>query len=565
MYGLDPRFISFLERELIKKVIYEHEMERMVRRVGRIETRSDSAPEPTTASTPSTVQKKKKVADIVMTRPTEKELAEQAEQAEKLKSISIERQGTKLIVPEGVDLNTAIKALTLKQEEEEQTVSINHTLSIEVAEGMVGFLRVLEREYGFVSNTGSKNWWGGRDQPSYLGIETSPGNRESIPTGSLKIPGITGELSPTFAVQHNHAVFCVKGECKGKDRHKVDHILALVEEECKRNSIYKGHAIMTAFPDVEECSSLEDTFPTFAKLNPISPDQVIFSKETEDQVTISLFVPICQTEACRKNNIPLKRGILLEGPYGTGKTLTAAATATLCAKHGWTFIYLKEVTRLAQAYAFAAQYQPAVIFAEDIDQIINGEDSESKINQIQNAMDGIDSKGVEVITVLTTNYLEKITRAMLRPGRLDTVVSVRAPDKEAALRLVRMYAGDLLDPNYNLEDSNVGSILAGEIPAIIREVVERSKLAALRRESGVLTLTPDDIEITAKSMKSHMNLLKTPEPDTRSNREKAAQIIADGNVRAATLTRSGAQVPSEEVAHGGNGKSKPTSHVQENA
>ena len=460
---------------------------------------------------------------------------EQAKQDAKLKSLSIERIGTKLIVPEGVELDTAIKALTLKQEEEEQEVAINHTLPIEVAEGMVGFLRVLEREYGFVTNTGKMSFFG-RRAPEYIGIETSPGKRESIPIGQLKIPGIEGYLTPTYAVQHNHVVFKVEGKCKGKDRHKVDGIMAMIEEECKRNSIYKGQAIMTEFPDVEECDSLEDTFPKFAKLNQIHPDQVIFAKGVEDQVAVSLFVPICKTKACRDNNIPLKRGILLEGPYGTGKTLTAAATATLCAEHGWTFIYLKDVMRLAYAYAFASQYQPAVIFAEDIDQIINGDDSESKINDIQNAMDGIESKGVEVITVLTTNYIDKITRAMLRPGRLDTVVSVRAPDKEAAIRLVRMYAGNLLDPSYDLENSNVGDVLAGEIPAIIREVVERSKLAALRRESGVLTLTPNDIEVTAHGMKAHMSLLKTPEPDNRSDREKAAHIMAEGHVRAANVT-----------------------------
>ena len=457
------------------------------------------------------------------------------EQAEKLKDMSIERKGTKLVVPEGVDLSTAIKALTLKQTEEEQTIAINHTLPIEVAEGMVGFLRVLEREFGFVSNTGTVSFFGKRP-PEYLGIETSPGHRESIPVGRLQIPGIQGYLTPTYNIKENRVVFRVEGECKGKDKYKVDRIIAMVEEECRRNSIYKGNAIMTSFPEVDECNSLEDTFPTFAKLNPIRPEDVIFSQDTGDQINISLFMPIIRTAACRKHKIPLKRGILLEGPYGTGKTLTAAATATLCAENGWTFIYLKDVTRLAHAYAFAAQYQPAVIFAEDIDQILtNADRRDEEVNDILNALDGIDSKGSEVITVLTTNHLEKITKAMLRPGRLDTVVSVRPPNKEAAIRLIRMYAGPLMDDSVDLDAA--GDILAGEIPAIIREVVERSKLAALRRE-GELTLTPNDIEVTAKSMKAHMQLLKPAAPDTRSEREKAAQIVADGQVRAATISVS---------------------------
>ena len=224
-------------------------------------------------------------------------------------------------------------------------------------------------------------------------------------------------------------------------------------------------------------------------------------------------------------------------------------------QRGWTFIYLKDVTRLAQAYAFAEHYQPAVIFAEDIDQILKDERRSSEINDVLNALDGIDSRGMEVVTVLTTNHLEKITKAMLRPGRLDTVVSVKPPDAAAAIRLVRLYAGERLEDNTDL--SKAGELLAGEIPALIREVVERSKLAALRRD-GDLKLVGEDIEVTARSMKAHMTLLKPVEPDKRSDREKAAQILADSNVRSASIRTS---VFQEEVdkKHGDNGGARQVS------
>lgn len=507
---------------------------------------------PTPAITPPP---KKEEKDNTM--PSQAEREREHQQEEIIKKLSIAREGTKLIVPEGVEFATAIRAIKLKMEEEEQDVAINHMLPFPVSEGMVAFLRVLQREYGFVSNTGSFHPFWGKEPPQYLGIEISPGVRESIPVGELRIPGISGYLTPTFGVRQGHAVFKITGECKGKDRHQVDKIVKMVEEECRRFSIYRGHTITTSFPVVEECSGLEDTFPQFAQLGEVLTEQVIFSRDVEEQIDVSLFVPIKQTENCRLHKIPLKRGVLLEGPYGTGKTLTAAATATLCRKHGWTFIYLKNVMRLAEAYHFAANYQPAVIFAEDIDQILLGnsdEKIEKNLKQLQNAMDGIDTKGIEVITVLTTNHLEKMALAMLRPGRLDTVVSVRPPDDEASLRLVRMYAGALLDENADLEHSNVGTLLSGEIPAIIREVVERSKLAALRRGGDCLKLTANDIEVTARSMKNHMQLLKNPEPDERSNEELAAAKIADGLVEAAKI-RSRAPSDHSFVSSGDNHKS----------
>lgn len=466
--------------------------------------------------------------------PQEKE--KQDKQNALLRDMSMERKGTKLIVPEEVDLDTAIRALQLKQKEEEEVIAVTHILDAEVAEGIVAFFRVLKNEFGFVSSTGTPGFFGAR-KPQFIGIETSPGHKESVPMGRLVIPGVDGWLEPSFAVKNSHVVFQLFGEVKGKHRHIVDKIADLVNVELSRNSIYKGHAIETEFLDVDDCDSLEDTFPRFAKVGSIRPEQVIFSAATEEEVDISMFTPIQHTEICRTHNIPLKRGILLEGPYGTGKTLTAAAGATLAKENGWTFIYLKDVTRLAQAYHFASRYQPAMIFAEDIDQVLNDPNRrDNEVNDILNALDGIDTKGVEIITVLTTNHLEKITQAMLRPGRLDTVISVRAPDADAAQRLIRFYAGADLAENTNINEAS--KVLAGIIPALIREVVERSKLAAIRRvgsHGGEVKLTGEDIEVTARTMKRHMEMLEPKKKDERSEREKAAQIIADGSIQAAKV------------------------------
>lgn len=162
----------------------------------------------------------------------------------------------------------------------------------------------------------------------------------------LLIPGVDGWVQPGYAVKNGHVVFQLYGEVKGKHRYKVDQLAVSLKKELEHNSIYKGYAIETDFRDVEDCDSLEDTFPRFAKVGSIRPEQVIFSASTEEEVSISMFTPIQHTEMCRSHNIPLKRGVLLEGPYGTGKTLTAAAGATLARQNGWTFIYLKDVTRL---------------------------------------------------------------------------------------------------------------------------------------------------------------------------------------------------------------------------
>ncbi len=132
------------------------------------------------------------------------------------------------------------------------------------------------------------------------------------------------------------------------------------------------------------------------------------------------------------------------------------------------------------------------------------------MDDILNQIDGVDSKSQELIVILTTNYVENIDKAMLRPGRLDAVISVLPPDAKAAQKLVRLYARGLVAEQENLDE--VGVELNGQIPAVIREVVEKSKLAALRHLEfdSDLALTSSDLLVAAKGMKRHLELMAPP-------------------------------------------------------
>src|SRR5690606_34759444 len=136
-------------------------------------------------------------------------------------------------------------------------------------------------------------------------------------------------------------------------------------------------------------------------------------EEVGAQIRTNLLAPLLYTEACRRHKIPLKRGVLLEGPYGTGKTQTAYACALLATQNNWTFIYLDRVAALDEALVFARQYAPAVVFAEDIDRVTQGERS-VEIDDVLNNLDGIDSKNTDIITILTSNHANNINKAMLR-------------------------------------------------------------------------------------------------------------------------------------------------------
>ncbi len=191
--------------------------------------------------------------------------------------------------------------------------------------------------------------------------------------------------------------------------------------------------------------------------------------------------------------------------------------------------------------AFARCYQPAVVFAEDVDRVTDGE-RDVNMDDILNTIDGVESKGTEIITILTTNHVENIDQAMLRPGRLDSVISVSPPDAAAAQKLVKIYARGLISENECLDQ--VGKELDGQIPAVIREVVERSKLAAIKRlnPGEPLSVTQDDLVVASRGMKHHLELLqvKAPEPT-------AAERLATA-LHETVLNGSGEKIESHSTA-----------------
>src|SRR5690606_6744349 len=122
-----------------------------------------------------------------------------------------------------------------------------------------------------------------------------------------------------------------------------------------------------------------------------STTKLIFSQELEEQIEDHIFTPIRYQDACTNAGIPFKRGILLAGDYGTGKTELAATVAAEAASRGITVVYIEDVKELPHAIRFAASQAPAIVFAEDIDREMGGERTH-KMDVLLNTLDGIDTK-----------------------------------------------------------------------------------------------------------------------------------------------------------------------------
>jgi hypothetical protein len=135
-------------------------------------------------------------------------------------------------------------------------------------------------------------------------------------------------------------------------------------------------------------------------------------------------------ESFKKHGFTHKRGFLLWGPAGSGKTSTVSLVIEDMVQDGGVVIL---GTGPGTAAAGLAQFRqveperPVVVILEDIDTIIDEHGESSTLS----LLDGETSIG-NVVFIATTNYPEKLDgRVVNRPSRFDKVVKIGMPSPEA--------------------------------------------------------------------------------------------------------------------------------------
>ena len=136
------------------------------------------------------------------------------------------------------------------------------------------------------------------------------------------------------------------------------------------------------------------------------------------------------------------KGVLLHGPPGTGKTLLARAVAgesgaAFFAQSASSFVEMfvgLGSARIRKLFETARAQAPAIIFIDELDAVgmarsgasFNRE-ADQTLNQLLIELDGFaDAAGVVVMA--STNRLDHLDPALLRPGRFDRQVLVPPPD-----------------------------------------------------------------------------------------------------------------------------------------
>jgi len=474
-------------------------------------------------------------------------LAQEAAEVEKAKKLNWDRLDMKLQYsgkvitlpqdPAKMPLKEAIKTLQRFEMQENTEVRVHEVIDAYPLDAAVAFVKAMQRLYGWASPVATPGFFGSQP-PAYIGVKVGKNKEDVIqcPVGSFILPGVSRPIET--GIYNNGTVFVIHGVVLQKEKQVILELATETRRIVEAESIYKGKAVRITLNNHDEFSV--QTPPEFMDTSSVDESSLVFNDDITSQINTNILVPIKHTELCKKNKIPLKRGILLEGPYGTGKSLTAAMVARVCEDNGWTFILLNRVQGLKAVLEFANRFKPAVVFAEDVDRI--AADRDEAMNDLINTIDGVVSKRSEIMTVLTTNHADRLNPVILRPGRLDAVISLKAPDQETVKKLLAFYAGKLLPANADLSGS--AQELAGQIPASIRECVERAKLGMIGR--GDNKLSDHDILIAAQTMKNHLALLnkdKTVKTEAETLAESLRKVVQNGSgEKLATISKQIEQI-----------------------
>lgn len=250
-------------------------------------------------------------------------------------------------------------------------------------------------------------------------------------------------------------------------------------------NVYRGHTIsltpgMRIGPGPQTLVQFQP-LPAVARDDVVLPDGVL---ERIERQTITFSQHVQELLAAGRS---LKRGLLLFGLPGTGKTLTVMYLAgrmpdrTVLLTTGRSLSLIETVAKMAR------QLAPSMIVLEDVDLVAEertmpGFGARPILFELLNEMDGL-RDDQDVIFVLTTNRPDILEPALAaRPGRVDLAVELPLPDPNGRRRLFELYSRGL-----HVDGIDIGGLVTrteGASPAYIKELLRKATLRALEDGSG---------------------------------------------------------------------------------
>lgn len=227
-------------------------------------------------------------------------------------------------------------------------------------------------------------------------------------------------------------------------------------------------------------------------------------------------LPLEASDSFKNLGVSSPKGVLLYGPPGCSKTLTAKALAT---ESGLNFLavkgpeifnkYVGESERaIREIFRKARAASPSIIFFDEIDAIAGDRDGDSSttaalnvLTSLLNEIDGVEElKGVVIVGA--TNKPTEIDPALLRPGRLDRHIYVAPPDYDARLQILQKCSRkfNLQSGDESVDLQKLAELTDGCSGAEVTLLCQEAGLAAIMENKEATTVTNKHFEHALKGI-----------------------------------------------------------------
>ena len=302
-------------------------------------------------------------------------------------------------------------------------------------------------------------------EPIYVDVYTNYGQCRNLPSeGCLLVE--KGAARFTIAIYPKYDVAAIKVEGPASKKEEIGQFVQGVTSIAREENFYRGKKLMFSgriyFLDL-----------------PDRPwESIILSPGLKADIQANTLGFLANQERLARYGIPLKRGVLLVGEPGTGKTLICKALMSQTDKSLTS--QTKRITGIlacadlllvpgyiSELYQLAQDLSPSIVFIEDIDMVAEVSRRHPPLLSLLSELDGVEEHQ-KIITVATTNHLEILDKAISqRPSRFDRVIQLPRPALEERRRFVSLLSSTI--PMDESTQSYLADKTEGFTPAQIQE------------------------------------------------------------------------------------------------
>ncbi len=235
----------------------------------------------------------------------------------------------------------------------------------------------------------------------------------------------------------------------------------------------------------------------------------------------NVVLPLENSELAAELGLAPKRGVLLAGPPGTGKTTIGRALAhrlkskfflvdgTVIAGTGGFY------ARIQHIFESAMQNAPAIVFIDDSDVIFESGSELGLYRYLLTILDGLESESAGGICLMMTAMdVGNLPPALVRSGRIELWLETRLPDQEARIAILEERCAALPAAMGEVDIPRLARATEGLSGADLTRLIEDGKLLfAYDRAQG---------HPTRPAVEYFLAAVET----VRSNKERYAQAEA---------------------------------------